>query len=235
MAPDIQYWYLRDHKLFSTMNNAQIKDLCIITRYKKASKNEIIYFANDPVQRIYLLKKGMIKIVESDPDGREVIKDIIQKGDIFGELSLSGTNGTSEYAQAISSEVLICSFTLDDFEKVLSQDSSISLKFSKFIGFKFKRLQNRYANLVFKDVRQRILEFMHEWAEKEGKPQGQSLILTNYLTHQDIAQLVCTSRQTVTQTLNALEAEGKLTYSRQEIVFPLADFPNISAQNRSIM
>ncbi|AQG78297.1 Crp/Fnr family transcriptional regulator [Spirosoma montaniterrae] len=235
MAPDIQYWYLRDHKLFSTLNNAQIKDLCIITRYKRASRNEIIYFASDPIQRIYLLKKGMIKIVESDPDGREVIKDIIQKGDIFGELSLSGMNGTSEYAQAISSEVLICSFTLADFENVLAQDPTISLKFSKFIGFKFKRLQNRYANLVFKDVRQRIIEFLHEWAEKEGQPQGQTIVVNNYLTHQDIAQLVCTSRQTVTQTLNALEAEGKLTYSRQEIVFPSADFPAFSTQNRSIM
>ncbi|WP_338869742.1 Crp/Fnr family transcriptional regulator [Spirosoma sp. SC4-14] len=235
MAPDIQYWYLRDHKLFSTLNNAQIKDLCIITRYKKASKNEIIYFASDPVQRIYLLKKGMIKIVESDPEGREVIKDIIQKGDIFGELSLSGSNGTSEYAQAISSEVLICSFTLEDFENVLARDPTVSLKFSKFIGFKFKRLQNRYANLVFKDVRQRIVEFLHEWAEKEGKPQGKELIVANYLTHQDIAQLVCTSRQTVTQTLNALEAEGKLTYSRQEIVFPLTDFPNLTQTNQSVV
>lgn len=225
MNPDIQYWYLRDHKLFSTLNNAQIKELCIITRYKKANKNEIIYFADDPVQRIYLLKKGMIKIVESDPDGREVIKDLIQKGDIFGELSLSGSGGTSEYAQAISSEVLICSFKLEDFERVLAQDPHISLKFSKFIGFKFKRLQNRYSNLVFKDVRQRILEFMHEWAENEGTPRGQELVLANYLTHQDIAQLVCTSRQTVTQTLNQLEAEGRLTYSRQEIVFPLAHFP----------
>jgi CRP-like cAMP-binding protein len=231
MAPDIQYWYLRDHKLFSTMNNAQIKDLCIITRYKKANRNEIIYFANEPVQRIYLLKKGLIKIVESDPDGREVIKDIIQKGDMFGELSLSGVNATSEYAQAISSEVLICSFTLADFEKVLAQDTTISLKFSKFIGFKFKRLQNRYSNLVFKDVRQRIIDFMHEWAEKEGRLQGQQVVLTNYLTHQDIAQLVCTSRQTVTQTLNALETEGKLAYSRQEIVFPLVDFPTFVVPN----
>lgn len=233
MAPDIQYWYLRDHKLFSTLNNAQIKDLCIITRYKKASKHEIIYFANDPVQRIYLLKKGMIKIVESDSQGREVIKDIIQKGDIFGELSLSGVSGTSEYAQAISSEVLICSFKLDDFEQVLAQDSGISLKFSKFVGFKLKRLQNRYSDLVFKDVRQRIVEFLHEWAEKEGKPVGNQLILNNYLTHQDIAQLVCSSRQTVTQTLNALESEGTLTYNRKEIVFPLASFPTLAAINRS--
>ena len=229
MAPDIQYWYLRDHKLFSTLTNAQINELCVITRFKKAGRHEIIYFANDPVPRIYLLKKGMIKIVESDPDGREVIKDIIQKGDIFGELSLSGGNTTSEYAQAISSEVLICSFTLVDFEKVLEKDPSISLKFSKFIGFKLKRLQNRYANLVFKDVRQRIVAFMHEWAEKEGQPQGQQVVLTNYLTHQDIAQLVCTSRQSVTQMLNALEAEGKFAYSRQQIVFPLADFPTLRA------
>jgi CRP/FNR family cyclic AMP-dependent transcriptional regulator len=228
MAADIQYWYLRDHHLFSTLNNAQIKDLCIISRYKRANRNEVIYFANDPVRRIYLLKKGIIKIVEVDPDGREVIKDLIQKGDIFGELSLSEGGGTSEYAQALSTEVIICCFRLDDFERVLSQDPRISLKFTKFVGFKFKRLQNRYANLVFKDVRQRLLEFLYEWAENEGIRRGNERILANYLTHQDIAQLVCTTRQTVTQTLNQLEAEGLLRYSRQEIAVSLSPAPNSS-------
>lgn len=84
MYEDLKYWYLRDHKLFRTLSFGQIKQLCIITGFKKAKKGEIIYFSSSDVPRIFLLKKGNIKIVAVDEEGNETIKDIIQKGDLFG-------------------------------------------------------------------------------------------------------------------------------------------------------
>ncbi len=219
MSVEVKYWYLRNHKLFSTLSNADLTDLCIITRFKEAERGEIIYFADEPVQRIYFLKKGMIKIVEVDEKGEEVIKDIIQQGDLFGEITLAASNEKHEYAQAITKEVAICSFKLEDFEHLLEKDPALAMKFYKFVGFKFKRLQNQYSNLVFKDVRARLISFLRDWAEREGEQRHDVTILNNYLTHQDIASLVCATRQTVTQLLNDLEHEGKLKYSRKEIVF----------------
>ena len=73
MSQETQYWHLRNHKLFSVLTNAQIDDLCIMTRYKKASKGEIIYFADEPEKRIFILKKGTIKICEHDEKGNEVV------------------------------------------------------------------------------------------------------------------------------------------------------------------
>jgi CRP/FNR family transcriptional regulator len=219
MSVEVKYWYLRNHKLFSTLSNSQISDLCIITRFKKANKGEIIYFADEPVQRIYFLKKGMIKIVEADKKGDEIIKDIIQQGDLFGEITLNNASKSHEYAQAMSSEVMICTFTLEDFEKLLEINPALALKFYKFVGFKFKRLQNRYANLVFKDVRSRLIDFLKEWAEREGETTDEGVLLHNYLTHQDIANLVCSTRQTITQLMNELEVDGKIQYSRKEIIF----------------
>ena len=79
MYEDLKYWYLRDHKLFRTLSFGQIRQLCIITGFKKAQKGEIIYFSSSDLPRIFLLKKGNIKIVAVDEDGNETIKDIIQK------------------------------------------------------------------------------------------------------------------------------------------------------------
>lgn len=80
MYEELKYWYLRDHKLFWTLNGSQLKQLCIITGFKKAKKGEIIYFSSSELPRVFLLKKGNIKIVYVDEDGNETIKDIIQKG-----------------------------------------------------------------------------------------------------------------------------------------------------------
>ena len=104
MYEELKYWYLRDHKLFWTLNMSQIKQLCIITGFKKASKGEIIYFSSSDVPRIFLLKKGNIKIISLDDDGNETIKDIIQKGDLFGELTLESDKNSNEYAKALTDD-----------------------------------------------------------------------------------------------------------------------------------
>lgn len=218
MSTEIKYWHLRHHKLFSVLNNKQIEDLCVIMNYKKAHKGEIIYFADEGSKRIYFLKKGTVKIVEMGDNGIESIKEILQPGDLFGELSLDNDPGNPEYAQVISKEVVICSFRMENFEQVLESHPSIALQFTRIIGFRFKKLRNSYSNLVFKDVRSRLNALLIDWASKEGIAEGNVVKLKNYLTHQDIASLVCSTRQTVTQLLNDLENNGILNYSRQEIV-----------------
>jgi len=211
-----KFWYLRHHKLFSTLSNAQIDDLCIITKHKQAKKGESIYFGDDLQQRVFFLKKGIIKIVEYNEKGDEVIKDIIQKGDIFGSLALESDD--KESAITMSPEAIVCSFKISDFETVLSKNPEIALKYFKFIGLRLKRIENKYTNLFFKDVKSRLINFLKDWVKAEGKKVGFDWVMDNYLTHQDIAGLICSSRQTVTQLLRDLENEGHIRYDRKEIL-----------------
>jgi CRP/FNR family transcriptional regulator len=218
MHEELKYWYLRDHKLFRTLSFSQIRQLCIITGFKKAQKGEIIYFSSSDVPRIFLLKKGNIKIVAVDEEGNETIKDIIQKGDLFGELTLEADDQINEYAKVLSDDVAICSFLLSDFENLLLQNPSLALSYTKFVGLKMKRIKNSYSNLISKDAKTRLSQFLKDWAEKEGVKEGRKVVIENYLTQNDIAQIICTSRQTATQLLNEMENNGTLTYNRKEII-----------------
>lgn len=218
MHEELKYWYLRDHKLFRTLSFGQIRQLCIITGFKKAKKGEIIYFSSSDVPRIFLLKKGNIKIVAVDEDGNETIKDIIQKGDLFGELTLETDDQTNEYAKVLSDDVAICSFLLSDFEDLLLRNPSLALSYTKFVGLKMKRIKNSYSNLISKDAKTRLFQFLKDWAVKEGIQNGSKVVIENYLTQNDIAQIICTSRQTATQLLNEMENNGTLIYNRKEII-----------------
>ncbi len=220
MYDELKYWYLRDHKLFRTLSYGQIKQLCIIVGFKKARKGEIIYFSQSDVPRIFLLKRGNIKIVSVDDDGNETIKDIIRKGDLFGELELETDKEVNEYAKVLTDEVSICSFLMSDFEDLLLRNPNLALSYTKFVGLRLKRIRNNYLNLVSKDAKSRLHNFLRDWAEKEGVISGNSATLENYLTQADIAQIICTSRQTATQMLNELEASGTLVYNRKEILIP---------------
>ncbi|REG98125.1 Crp/Fnr family transcriptional regulator [Flavobacterium aquicola] len=218
MYDELKYWYLRDHKLFWTLSMSQIRQLCIITGFKKAKKGDIIYFSSSDVPRVFLLKKGNIKIVAVDEDGNETIKDIIQKGDLFGELTLENDVNSNEYAKALTDEIIICSFLLSDFENLLLQNPSLALSYTKFVGLKMKRIKNSYANLISKDAKTRLHQFLKDWAEREGRRTDNRVVLENYLTQNDIAQIICTSRQTATQLLNEMETNGLLYYNRKEII-----------------
>ena len=218
MYDELKYWYLRDHKLFWTLSMSQIKQLCIITGFKKANKGDIIYFSSSDVPRIYLLKKGNIKIVAIDEEGNETVKEILQKGDLFGELSLESDKDANEYAKVLTDEVSICSFLMSDFEDLLLHHPNLALSYTKFVGLKMKRVKNNYSNLVSKDARTRLLTFLKDWAEKEGKQEGNKFTIENYLTQTDIAQIICTSRQTATMLLNELEEKNLIHYNRKEIL-----------------
>lgn len=225
MYEDLKYWYLRDHKLFRTLSMSQIKQLCVIIGFKKAKKGEIIYFSSSDVPRIFFLKKGNIKIVSIDDEGNETIKDIIQKGDLFGELTLENDKSSNEYAKVLTDEVAICSFLMSDFEDLLLRNPSLALSYTKFVGLKMKRIRNSYSNLISKDAKTRLHQFLKDWAEKEGKRTENKMVIENYLTQNDIAQIICTSRQTATQLLNEMETNGILIYGRKEII--IQDFTKL--------
>lgn len=211
---ETRYWYLRNHKLFAALDRDEMQEICLISNFKTARKGDILYFSqNEDLTRIFTLKHGVLKIVEVDEEGRETVKDILQQGDLFGQITLDD-RPTDEYAVAVTDYVTVCSFKISDFENVLARNPSLAIGFTKLVGLRLKRLENRYANLMFKDVRTRFLLFLKEWAAREAPNQRQNVTLKNYLTHQDIASLICSTRQTVNQLFSECRQAGLLDYDR---------------------
>ena len=106
---------------------------------------------------------------------------------------------------------------MDDFERILERNPSIAIGYTKFMGLKIKRIENRFNNVVFKDMRSRLVQFIKDWAESDGEQKDNTYTIKNYLTQHDLAKLVCSTRQTVTTLLNEMEKEGLLNYDRKEI------------------
>lgn len=218
MYEEVKYWHLRNHKLFWVLNNSQVRELCIITNFKKAKKGDVIDFGDSETPRIFLLKKGNIKIVKIDDEGNELIIDLIQKGELFGELGFGKGENFNEYAKVLTDQVILCSFNVADFESVLTEYPRLGISYTKFVGFQLKRVKNSYSNLFFKSAKQRLVAFLRDWIEREGKFKEGQVVLSNYLTQQEISQIICTSRQTTTQIFNEWEQKGVISYGRKEII-----------------
>ncbi len=219
MNSDLKYWYLHDHKLFRNLSFAEINALCILKRFKKSKKDEFIDLPFSDKERIYFLKQGTIKLLKINNDGDEFLLDILQKGDLFGDLNFEKSNDDQEFFKVVSDEAIICTFYKEKLEEVMVNKLDFAINYIKFIGFSFKRIQNSYKNILFRDAKTRLLLLLNLIIEKE-KVENKSYILPNYLTQKEIAQLICTSRQTIISLFKELEKDGLLYYTQKEISIP---------------
>lgn len=217
MYTEIKYLYLKQHEVTNGLTDAQILAMTENVKVKNVKKGESIYMEDGFESRIYLLVKGKIKISEVDDRGDELIKEILTATDIFGDMALNGGISDDEFAEPFTDNTVICSYKSSDFKTMMETYPVLAMNFVKHISAKFRRLENRHSNLVFKDAKSRLISFFKDWANREGSQKGDKILLTNYLTHNDIAGIISTSRQSVTTLLNELKDTGLLFYNRKQI------------------
>ena len=223
MREEIKYWYLKNHKLFEHLSDNEVDALCILSSYKQGDKNDIIYFSDTDKKRLYTIKHGVLKICHQDKEGREVITELLTEHDIFGYISLNDldNNINEQYAVVLSDKLSICSFEVEKFRSVLQNNSDLSIKYSALINEKLVSFQQKYSDLVFKDVSTRIAEFFKRYASHHAKTVNGALEMEMVLTHQEIADYTASSRQSVTSIVNKLVEEGKIIYEgRKKVIIP---------------
>ena len=211
---------IRNYDLWCNLTDEEYKDLRVEHHVIDVPKGEYIYFEAYNLNKIYFVKEGTIKIGFIDQEGNEKVKEIIQQGELFGQFSLERNNLHGEFARAYRNDVSICAFTIDDFERLLKNRPDLALRYSKQVGAKLRNIENRLINLLNKDVKTRLIHFLWQLVEQNlGENTAEGFCMPNYLTHEDIASLIGSSRQTVTTVINELAIDGILSYNRQEICF----------------
>lgn len=186
---------------------------------KTKEKGSHIYFPHEPSKVIFFLKNGRVKIGSYSNDGKEIIKGIMHPGDMFGEMGLVGQNTRSDFAIAMDDDVRVCTMNVDEVKDMMRNNAELGLKVTATIGNRLSRIERKFESLIFKDARTRIVDLIKEMATDRGKVlAGGSVLLEHSLTHQDIANLTATSRQTVTTVLNELKEKELINFDRKTIL-----------------
>ena len=217
MTDDMKYIYLRNHPLMSSLTEQKLKETATMTKLRTVYRGEVISYGEGGYTRVHFLVKGKVKITDNSAAESELIKDILVEPDIFGDLSLEGQLNRYESAEALTANTIIVSFHVNDFKRILEDNPLMALNYVRNVNAKLQRLENRHADLVFLDTKDRLIRFIKNWARTDGSRMGDKIILNNYLTHSDIAGFIATSRQSVNMLLNELRTSGMLCYNRKHI------------------
>lgn len=142
---------------------------------------------------------------------------MIMAGSFFGELGLIREELRDDFSIAKDeSEVWI--FALADMRTLLKKSPSLYMYLISSVGRRLVKAEKRLESMVFKNSRTRIVEFLHSLGKEQGQRVGYETLVRNFFTHQEIADLTGTSRQTVTTTLNELRNQNIITFNRRRLL-----------------
>ncbi|MEE8335986.1 MAG: Crp/Fnr family transcriptional regulator [Candidatus Neomarinimicrobiota bacterium] len=214
MAEKTKLWYLHGLNILKGMEEKSLKLLSSESHMRQTPKKEIIYFPEEASDTIYFLKEGKIKISRISEDGRTTTLDLLGPGEIFGESSLLGQEVHENIAEVVE-DAIICSIGKDRLQEFMNASPQLNLSITKFMGWKIRKIEAHVEDLVFKNAQERIIAFLRRYGNTFGKELVDGIIVRPFLTHQEIADLTATARQTVNMVLNDLVGQDKIKYSRR--------------------
>jgi len=202
---------LKKVPLFSDLSEAELARFAEVTREREYPKNSVILFEDDPGDALYIVSAGQVKVVLIGEDGREVILSVLGDGDFFGEMALIDDEPRSAHVIAMRDSQLLV-LRRDDFQAQLVVQPKIGLKLLRVLVQRLRRADEKIGGLVLLDVNGRVARLLLDMADEGGGPK-----ITRRLTHHTIAQMIGSSRETVSRAMRELVDRGLIEVTRREI------------------
>jgi CRP/FNR family cyclic AMP-dependent transcriptional regulator len=181
----------------------RISSLCTEKWFPQGTR---IFSEGDPSESLYILKKGLVKLISLSDKGRETILHILEPEEVFGELLLS--EAKRPFSAIAIEDALVTSISRESFLKLLSATPIVSLNFIRLISKRLARVETGMAEFSHTWSYHRLARVLLQLSEKYGEEVPAGTLITVRLTHEDLANLIGTSRETVTTQLNKFTRLG---------------------------
>lgn len=202
---------LKSVPLFSHLSDEEATSIARATRERAYPKNSVIVFEDDPGDALFVVKSGQVKVVLTGEHGREVILSVLGEGDFFGEMSLIDDQPRSAHVIAMEDSKLLVLYR-EDFHRCLERTPRIALGLLRALSRRLRSADDKIGGLVLLDVPGRVARLLLELADE-----GDGKTISRSITHHTIAQMVGSSRETVSRTIRSFSDEGSITVTKQTI------------------
>lgn len=198
---------LADFTFFRELNDFEITKISDIAIAREWKKHSLVFLQGDPLENVYFIYDGKIKIYKSDINGKEQIVAIAKKGEMFPHVGFFRKGDYPAYAEVLESSTLIA-VPISKFETVLIENPELCIKVFKVLGEKIVDLQNRLEEQILNNTYEQIIKLLIRLAQKHGKEQKDgTILLKSEFTNKDLANMIGTTRETISRTLTKMKKD----------------------------
>ena len=200
---------LNDFKLFKNLSADESEKLACYFKKRHFGKKQSVEFSGPSQDYIYLVRTGRVKVSYLSPEGKEIIVTILQPGDIYSMHSEASTT--------VLEQAEIWYIGAEDFKKIVMQNPGLTVNLIRILGVILKNTNDALLNLAFKEVNSRLANLLLKMARDTGVTTDHGIVFELGLTHEEIANIISSTRQTVTSILNRFEKSGIIDVQKKRI------------------
>ncbi len=219
---DEKYWYLKRCELFEQLDEAQIARLEAVSQVRVFDRNSLIYLPEDESDSVLLLVSGRVRIYHITTEGKQALLAFIDPGELFGELTVIGQSEREEFAETMEKSQIV-KIPASAIHDLMAENPDVTLSITKLIGLRRQRFERRLKSLMFQPNRERLIFLLLELAERYAVLHPDGIALRIRLSHQEMANIIGSTRETVTVVLGELQQEGLLEVKRKQVVLKNLD------------
>ena len=186
------------------------------SRALKVAKHDNVYTCGEQGDTVYFIEGGQVKLVMVSPEGRECIFAVHGAGEVFGELSLSGSGERIETAAAME-EADLKVMSSSKFLALLGSNSLLE-GFVRYLAVRIAEQRQVIAHLVMVDSEQRLGKTLLQLARTLGKRDPDSLRIEHKITHQELSEMVGTTRSRVSVFMQRFRNLGLIETSDEHFL-----------------
>jgi CRP-like cAMP-binding protein len=217
---------LRKCEVLSDVSNDALAALAPNLKVGTFRPRQVIYLPGDRSQGVHFLAAGRIKISKVTRDGKELTLAYRTEGDFFGEPCLLDGGPREEMAEAMDSSTTV-EVDREQLDQLLRSNGAAAYKFSRSLIARRKDLETRVEQLIFKDVGSKLAELLLNLGNEHGIADERGTIVGLKITHQEMANLIGSTRETVSLTLSQFKRKGLIQTEGRKVI--LADHEGLKA------
>jgi len=207
---------LKKFDILNGLTDSELESLTEAITLKRYDKRGIIYLPGDPLESIFLLHQGKVKISRLSEDGREITMEIYKEGDVFGEHALIERGERQSMACALE-PTHISQISNNQMKAIMKQIPTLSFNVAKLMGLRRISIEKKIEDLVFRNVPSRLAKLLLNLAHNYGVELGRSILINTKLSQQELGNLIGSTRETTSHFLNQFRKVGFIDFNKRVI------------------
>lgn len=219
-------WYLRKIPLLAGLQTEQYRELISLVEVREVQRRQIVYLPGDPGEHVFFIQGGRVKCSKVSRDGKELTLNYAAAGEFFGEQCVLAGQPREEMAEAMKNSIITV-LPRGNIRALLLGEPQIAYRFIKVMSDRRRAMETKIEHLVFHDVHAKLAALLLELGQEYGKDSEDGVQIDQKITHQEMANLIGSTRETISLTLAAFKRKELIQLQGRTVV--LTDLDGLAA------
>ena len=180
-------------------------------------QGDVLYAPQDGTERLFILKQGRVQVYEVDRGGEEITLSVVEGGNVFGEMALTGQSLEGLYVRALTPSTVV-SLRREELEKLIMNKPEVGLRLVRELAERLHASEARYADIIGKDVPARLATLILQLVNSEGVVSSESYRIPTHYTHEQLASMIGCKRVAVSRAFSRLKEAGAVQLNERHII-----------------